>query len=504
MGSFFLPLLSAFLHYASFPPIGAWPLAFVAFIPLFIFFSRAESVWRLVTGWIIYALTFYTLSALYIPEPLFILSGVLASSVALALVIPLRKLCDRGIFFLIGCAVAVTISEYAVAVFAMMPSFIAMTGNALAGSPFLGLARFGGITVLTLFALLVNIPLTHLILGSRAWVGRFVAKQISVAVLIIVAALFVSTLALRSALMVGEGSGSVRVAVVSASSTFDDGSDMLDDSAFAHTPEGFVSIDTYIRSKLFPIAETIRVDSPDLVILPQSLFDFELSGVADPRAVREIKVINNGILLAAYADFAQWVGADTLVTMTTVGTKGEKRKSSVLIRKDGSYGGMSQKTTLTNFSEAWPFGSWIPPYWKPYLASVSAREAADSFVTLNPTGPYSVADEPFKTLTTSGGVRFGPTICSDGQYPRSVGALKKNGAQFIAHSSNHLLLDRLFGAYITLVGNLRRIEAVQSGLPIVIASKLENPGVVLPDGSLHSGFIGVAGWGHFTKDLFLR
>lgn len=499
MGSLFLPLLSALLHYASFPPFGLWPLALVAFVPLLIFFAHTDSVRRLIAGWLLYSVAFYTLSALYIPEPLFILSGVLASFVAPLLITLLKRLRTRTALFLIGCTVAVTISEYAVAVFALMPSFIAMTGNALVPSPFLGLARFGGITTLTIFALLVNVPLALLVLRARD--ARAVAVHVLVALIMLVAAAGIGASATVRA---NTGDDAIRVTAVSASAAFDNGSDMLDDAVFARTPEGFDSIAGYIRAKLFPIAEAIRVNEPDLVVLPQSFFDFELPGIADPRAVRGIRVTNNGILLAAYADFAQWVGADTLVTMTTIGVGGEKRKSSILIRKDGTYGGISQKATLTNFSEAWPFGSWVPPYWKPYLASVSVREAADSFVTLNPTGRYSVADEPFKTLTTSGGVQFGPTICSDGQYPDSILALKSNGARFIAHSSNHLLLDHLFGAYIELVGNLRRIEAVESGLPIVVASKLEEPGVVLPDGTVHSGIIGADGWGYFTKDLFLK
>ncbi len=482
-----LPLLSGVLHYISFFP-GFWPLSFVALIPILLFLREVSSTRRVFLGWLVYALVFYPLSALYIFEPLFILSGVVLSLIAPTLVSMGVKFRGSSLF-MVWCATSIVLSEYLIARFALFPSFIAMAGNVLADSPFIGLSRYGGVVFLSVIVLAVNVlvSLAYVSVRKRNGMAERVKSSLvyaSAGVFFLLALGTVSAFAPVHQLPGGEKI--LRVAVVSTGDTFDDRSSELDSLANADEHVWMRSVRSYIQDRVSEVESALIPEDPDIVFLPEDMLDFELRGIPDLRAESALGVTNAGPLLSEYSDLARRLNSAVVATLTIFDPSGEKYNSSILIGKDGEFLSVYNKYLLTNFSETWPFGSWIPPYWRWYARDLGLEKRAEAFAGWFPAHRYARAGDPYVPLEWNG-TRFGTAICSEGQFPIALGSFKDSGAAFIAHISSNTWVPNFRAQYLALVDNLRRIEAVEFSVPIFISGKGESPGVTLPDGTLISG-----------------
>lgn len=493
----FLTILSGVLLYASFPPVSFWPLVFAALVPLLLFLEREKIFSRLCAGAFLFMLVFSLVFMRFLPDPLLVTDGIFIWMGLPLAVFFLQKSRERISiapfpFFLVAGGLVLLFASL-IARFSSLPSYILLFGIPLGTTSFAGLASWGGVTGLSAFVVLTNVLLAFsfrsflqkkastFLPSSRA--AHFFIPA-GAAVLLIAAGFFAGKTLLAYAT---QGERTLPVGVIGVGRGFDKEAPAFDTGGQAPTEEETTAARAYISSLLVPLRAYVAAGAYDLVVLPEHMIDMKLPGNAYGPARAAFGITNAGILLEAYAAFAKERRVNLLVNLAAIDAAGEKFNTSLLIAPEGTFQGMYQKRYLAIGGEYWPFGKWVP-LWLKRNPNEAAREGGEFFITESPTGQYARGKDPLAPLYLQSGVPFGTPICLEGHLPYVQRKFKEMGVKFLAHQSSNVWLGDPNDTYNALTDRLRRLEAIATGLFILVSERNGPAGIVSPDGTASYAF----------------
>ncbi|MDO8521725.1 MAG: nitrilase-related carbon-nitrogen hydrolase [bacterium] len=487
-----LPILSALLQFLSFPPLSFSYLSFFFLVPLFLFIARNTEWRKLVIGIVLFRALSLVLIVSYTPEPLLILSEIVVFSPFIFLVLIGKRLRLAPLPFLLLAGVSFFVSEYFSAWYAPLPTFVALSGLPLAGTFFLPLSKFGGFIGLSLLVIAVNVGITHairLFLEHRKNVNEESAKLAKreifytalFIVLIIGCAVYASYRIEKARELFARDNPqkeSLSVMLVSTGEKFEDGTNLFDETRASFSAP---KLGAYISTTLEQIGRNFGTTTPDIVILPENMFDFFLFNESNSEMKEKFNIVTGGTIFNQFQQFAKEHHVAVLSSLHTIDAEGNKRQTAFLIDADGHFIGISQKYHLTIATERWPFGNHIPFYWRMAVPFLPATLRREEFIALSPTGQYSPAPVPFTTIAFKG-VSFGPLICSDEHYPDGYRTLALRGADVFLGLSNNSWIAFAGSQYRAEVDLVRRVYASEYGKPVLISGKNESAGIIYPDG----------------------
>lgn len=487
-----LPILSALLQFFSFPPVSFSYLSFLALVPLFIFVAQDTGWRRLVIGVVLYRAIAIALMGWYILEPLSLLSEIVVFIPFVLLVFLGRFLRLKGLPFLAYVGASFFAADYFSAWFSPLPAFVALSGLPLAGTSFLPLSKFGGFIGLSLLAIAVNVGITHAILQfleyrkkgdeeSKKRAKRGIFCTTLLVVLILICAAYASHRIEKAGELLAKDNPakeSLSVMLVSTGKKFEDGTNLFDETRAGF---GAQKLGAYISTTLEQVGRNFGTTTPDIVILPENMFDFFLFHESNSEMKEKFSIVTGGTIFNQYQQFAKEHHVAVLSSLHTIDTEGKKRQTAFLIGADGHFIGISQKYHLTIATERWPFGNHIPFYWRMAVPLLPATLRREEFIALSPTGQYSPAPVPFAPITF-GGITFGPLICSDEHYPDGYRTLALRGADVFLGLSNNSWIAFAGNQYRAEADLLRRVYASEYGKPVLISGKNESAGIIYSDG----------------------
>ena len=325
--------------------------------------------------------------------------------------------------------------DYFEAQYTLLPMTITMAGNAFGNSPFLGLAKFGGVIGLTFFAALVNIFITLgwlEINGSR--IKRFI--YFAIAILIVVFGWAISVNVLKENQRVySKKVKTMEIALVAVDKARN-------------------QLDNFVQALLFQ-------NKASLIVFPENLYRSNLD--------------NEELVRAYYGQLALALKRELSAVMIT-SESGKVYKSSLLFSADGKIISNYKKNILTITSEYWPFNSWKPFYFNPLDYPPDQRHKA----VFEPQYQHS-SGEP--GLVNGNGYAFANPICLEFHYLPYLETLNSLSPDFFAHNSNNDWIKFGLNQYLNLTNRLRAIEAVHLQKPVLVSGIQDYAGVFYPDGT---------------------
>lgn len=505
-----LIFLSTLLVIFTYPPFNVYWLAFIFLVPLFWFLLREKRLFRLLFGTLVFRLVVGGFVAVEAIEPILFIQS---ASLFLVLPISLWILNRFSVSETIRIALLplfYTLAEFAQAQFSFLPFIKGYAGVNLAASPFLGLARWGGVLLLSFFVVAINVLIVAALKRSRRNATeplsflkvRFddAGKGLLVATVgLIVLGFLLSQEGLRERNATYQArTNTVRVALVSTAETFDkeieDYSDRLSKSELA-------DMDKLISDRLDRISKVLKKYQFDLIAFPEELFRNDYRGDEDSEAREKFGITNAGTLIRAYRALARDMNSEVMAYFSTLTADGKRYNSGIVFASDGTISNIYNKRYLAYTGEYWPFGSWKPPYPDAFI------EAYPNIVKRSP-----VFDEQYRydrgksdpLLALKNGTRFATPMCSEGHYPFYLKELVDTGAQFIINTSSNNWVHRGFGKFRESVIRFRQVQAVWLGVPILVNGRREYAGVIEPDGSRKLiDFEGEGGFVIYNADIRL-
>ncbi|HRY52533.1 MAG TPA: nitrilase-related carbon-nitrogen hydrolase [Candidatus Portnoybacteria bacterium] len=461
-----LPFLSSLLGIIAFLPLNCYPASLVFLIPLFIFFLKENKLWRLVAGAFIFKIVFALGAAYFTLEPI-----AWASELLIIFFLPLNiwlakkllhHLCqsqpinffNKELALLFLLPFLFTLSDILQARFSLLPSYIMAAGNSLGSSPFLGLAGLGGITFLTFFAALINALLAALFLKLRSlYKNKNNSPAPEKKTCFVLAALLV--LALLAGWLISfwqlnkntdeynSKTSIIKIAVLSAKES-------LYPAQFEETKK------------------ELTKQQIDLLVLPENIF-------YDPANPAYFSNNYTGFM----QNLAQEIGANVIAVFDTFQEQ-KKYNSAVLFNKLGETIGIHSKFRITFAGEYWPFGSWQPP-----LSDLLKKSSPEikNFAVFDPKNAYSRGQQNnLNIVSQNKSVVFAAPVCLEIQYPDDLKYYRQTGAQFIVNPSSNRWVGTGLKHFLYLTGNLKKIEAVWLGLPVISSGVKDYAGLTLPNG----------------------
>ena len=495
--SLWLAAAAGVLHSLSFPPVSWWPLALCSLVPLLVFIYNETKWWRLVLGSYIYCGIYAVYTIIWMPDPLLIGVGV---SIFTVTFVPLVLLAKRFIHsadsFLVAGSLAVLAGELTGAYFLFLPAFFIMSGIPLAGTPLQYFALAGGVIGTSAFVMICNAAFAYALLMLAGGKHRPAAWGAALFLLLIVMGTGMCFLVHRQ----HQSFAPLRVMTVSVDDTFAKSILRFDQPDFLQTPGALANLQQIMQAKLAPIGDAVEKEHPTLVVLPQELFESEFPKLSYEPARADLGITNNGPVLSVVSDFAQDHRVPVMVTLVTFDDAHHKYWSTVLVDKDGHFTQVYRKHFLTFVSDYWPFGHWLPFYWRWSYDILPAAARHDAFATENPTGPFT-AGESTPTTFSIAGVPVGAFVCMEGNLPYVYWRRAWQGDSLIVSSGGDTWLPRLAPLYDAYVYRLRRLESINAGLPTVVASDGEAPMFILPDGTTEVGIrpSAAASWTYLVR-----
>lgn len=488
MSFVFLPILSGVFLYASFPPLSLWPLVFVALAPLILFLSREEKFWRLFAGAFLFILIFSLVFMRFLPDSLLVADGIFIWMGLPVVVFFLKKRMPSASFsFFLTAGGLVLLFAWLLARFSPLPSYMSLFAIPLGTTSFAGLASWGGVVGLSAFVVFINVLLAFSL-------HAFLQKKVPVFSLPLLSRVFVSLGAAIFLIAIGffagkmllaypaQGEKTLSVGAVGVGRDFDKEASLFDTGGRAPTEKEKEAARAYVSSLLYHLRPYVAAGTYNLVVLPEHMIDIKLPGDAYEPALSALGITNAGILLEEYAAFAKEYRVNLLVNLAAIDETGKKFNTSLLITPEGKFQGMYQKRYLALGGEYWPFGKWIPLQTKRNLKE-NARAGEEFFITESPTGQYARGENSLAPLFLDNGVPFGAPICLEGHLPYVQKKWKEAGAKFLTHQSSNKWFGGPNDTYNALTDRLRRLEAVATGLSIIVSEKNGPAGVVRPDGT---------------------
>ncbi|MEK7143439.1 MAG: nitrilase-related carbon-nitrogen hydrolase [Patescibacteria group bacterium] len=512
----FLPILSGALLYASFPPFSLWPLVFIALAPLLLFLAREEKFWRLFAGSFLFIFIFSLVFMRFLPDSLLVADGIFIWMGLPLIIFFLKKKTPLGSFyFFLAAGGLVLFFAWLLARFSPLPSYMSLFAIPLGTTSFAGLAFWGGVVGLSAFVILVNVLLAFSLRSFFQKKMPFFSLPLSLPLTPSIFVSFVSFVSLGAAVFLvaigfwagkmlltypGQGEKTISVGVVGVGRDFDKEAFAFDTGGRVPTEKEKVAARAYISSLLTPLSARVMSGTYDLVVLPEHMIDIKLPGDAYSPARGALGITNAGTLLEEYASFAKKHRVNLLVNLAIIDESGKKFNASLLITPEGKFSGMYQKRYLALGGEYWPFGKWIPLQAKRNLKE-AARSGEEFFITESPTGQYARGENPLAPLFLSNGVPFGAPICLEGHLPYAQKKWKEAGAKFLTHQSSNKWFGNPNDTYNALTDRLRRLEAIATGLPILVSEKNGPAGIVRPDGTASYVFPAPEGTAFLAGDV---
>ena len=486
-----LAILSAILGIPAFPLPGIYPLGFIFLVPLFIFFIKERKLSRLILGAFIFRLIFSTGITFFVFEPvIFLLSififlglplSIFFSRLLIKKLKPVSASAELEDFLMLILMPFVwTFWDFLQAQFSFLPTFIITTGNIFGSSPFLGLAAFGGLTTLTLFAAAINCLIAFLILNFKKWELKKSAIFALFIVFIISAGFLISKSKLKNNKFAYQDlTAKFKAALVSNKENFDQEFRFFKNDILS--PEEKALAETLMEKKLNLIKNELSGQKLDLIILPEDMIHLDSLKDSDTEAKNKFGIENAGVLIMAYRGLAQELNANLAATLNTI-QNGKRYKSTILFNRQGELIDVYNKLNLTIIGEYWPFGNWRPFYYN-LIKKFSQDKVGMGGAIFNKEAAFQPGQGKILRIEN---VIFGSAICGEIQYPWQMKTLKKMGAGFISHNTTEDWL--IFGLknLRELTNNLRKIEAVWLKIPILINGREEMAGVITPDGEIKS------------------
>ena len=435
-----LPVISSVLGIIAFNA-NFYPLIFLALVPLFLFFLREDNFWKLIIGAVLFRLIFAFGTVYFVLDPfLYGLSILIFIGLPVSVYLVKKFLPDYVVYFLLP--VLWVFWDYLESQYTLLPMTIVVFGNALANSPFLGLARYGGVIGLAMFTAVVNIIFTVAVNFRKS--GFYLIFWIAVAAFfLIIGFIFSKILIHKNAEDYALKNRIARVALMSVSD---------EENNF----DGAFSV-------------FILPENTDLLIMPEDLYPHDIKNYQEAiNAYSGIAKNSKVAVSAATTRFDQSNG------------RGNLYKSSLVFSKNGEIVGIYDKVNRTITSEYWPFDNWRPFYFDFYLKQLTNLEEKNRAI-FDSEYQYQKGKEG---LLKTGGFSFASLICIEGHYPFYVKKLADMGADFISFNSNNKWIKQGIGQYLRLSNDLRKIEAVWLNKPILINGIMDYAGVILPDGTL--------------------
>ncbi|MBI5079671.1 apolipoprotein N-acyltransferase, partial [Candidatus Wolfebacteria bacterium] len=479
---FLFVLFSAFLIIFVFPPYGFYQLSFIFLIPYFIFLFKEDNIIRLFTGSFLFKIISWLCLTYFILEPLIYLWLAMIFLILPLAVIVFKKFITRNhLLLVIMISFGYAIVDYLAVKYSLIPAFIVYVGNSLGDSPFLGLAKYGGLLGLGFFITLINGVFAFIYLEYFNSRHRLIYKDKKSVVIffclvfLVVSGFFVSRMTLRKA--AEEYFSKQRffnVAIISVARDFD--------REFYHSPSVLslaqLNLAKRIMTKKFNVLEEhLQGKDFDIIVFPEALFDSEIYNNADAKALTDFNISNNGILIAEFSNLANRLKTPVMANLITV--RDEKRYNTALVfNRNGEIEGLYDKNILAFGGEYWPFGNWRPFYYNSYRSRLPKN-----LPVFNQKYNYTPGSTD-KIFELSNGARFGVLICLESHIPDRIKSLDRAGADFFVNSSSNNWIKLGLENYLALSMNLRRIMAVSAGKPLIISGRQDYAGVILPDGTI--------------------
>lgn len=473
-----LNLVSAalFLQVLSLPPSGLSWLAFVWPVPLFVLAFSERSLWRLLAAFAFYRFSAMILIVYFVLDPIMFVCSTLVFLGFPVSVWLLRKKSDALAVW--SLPVLWTFWDYVTARYTVLPDFVMMLGNSLGNSAFLGLARAGGLIPLTFFSASIALCLFILLRARRH--PRLAARAGFACILLLSAGILVSAKLIRANDQRYTEGRPFRAALVSQRN----GSDRQIRAA-EHAPAALVAA---INKELSIIRRALSGTRAGIVILPDSLFDTDRDAFVDQEAFERFGISNSGAIIAGYRNLAQSLGREVVGSAATR-IKGKRYNTLLFFAADGTLRDAFHKKYLAITGEYWPFETWRPFYFD--LIQNASPDAFEGYAIFDPGKSFSPGETK---IVRTGIASVAPAICLEIHYPAELRRRADLGAELILHTSSNLWAEPSeIRRYVELTDNLRRIEAVSLGLPILVNGRREHPALVRPDGQIERGPIRIAG-----------
>lgn len=482
--------LSGALGLLAFPPVNWYWLGFVCLVPHFVFLVQETRGLRLFWGvWLFRSILFVGLGY-YFFEPIFYATSLLIFVGIVPVLLIMKKLISlrrgdsrqRPILMMVLVGVCYLAFDYLQARYSFLPAFVAISGAMLGNSPFVGLARFGGVIGLSGFIVLINAVFA----GGWLWAA---SRRSQPAALAVPRALVVA--GVLNGLLVGAGLLLSQDLLAQNRAAYEDRPHVLKiaavsvGQAFTKETERFWDYETTdaivqaVTGDVHALKEALRFNPtrPDLVIFPEDMVDLEFWGVSDSQAYERFTITNAGPLIARYRKIAQELESPLLFVLTTIEQSG-RYNSALLIDSAGDLSGIYHKIHLAIAMESWPFGRFHPFYFD-WRFDKDARYESPIY---NPAYQYRFGESVTMFEPTSG-LTLGTPICIEVHYPHRIQDFVRRGADALFNTSSNMAITYGLRLYLDLTLNLRRIEAVWLRLPIIFCGRRDDAGMVLPDGT---------------------
>ena len=386
-----LALASGLVLSLAFPPVGLWPLAFIALAPLIWMLEAAHARRGFLLG-LVYGLAFYGATLYWIwrfgTMAWTALTLLCALSVAVfGLLVPVLRRLGRPIASALGIAALWTVldwvrSSWPLGGFSWGGLGVSQVDNRVT----VRLATVAGVWGVTFVVVTVNALLVVLVEpGGGERTRRVMAWAVAVAVSLAVAPLV---------LPFGAPDGpSVDVAAIQV--------DVRRASSGSATAE-----DVAVAQLNIDRDRTLTSDPPDLVVWGEGALD--PGAAADPATVRAVH------------DVVASVGAPTLIGAVLVDRDGTETTSVVLLDGSGSSVDRFDKVHLV------PFGEYVP-----FRSRLEWIDAIDQVPVDRRPG------EGIHTMSVRGLPPFGTPICFENSFPGIPRSMVREGAGFLVVTVNN-------------------------------------------------------------------
>jgi len=443
-----LVILSSLLGIAAFLPLNLYFLSFVFLTPFFYFLYKESSFWKLFLGAFLFRAVLGIGTVYYTLEPLLWITTIsIFSSLALAIFV-LNKIFAKYSYYsyakIIYIPLAYVVFDILEAKYSFMPTYIITAGNTLGASPFVGLAKYGGLLSLELFVILVNVFFLLILLNIkffRANKKKFLLALFGLCVFFFSAYLLSGYFLKQNSKILLLAENHLNITAVALRKNFS----------------------PYDLSQLALDLSNIETD---LLVLPEELFVKQENNPFSPEEASGI--IKNLNLKAKYI-----VGTFHL-------TKDRKNyDTAILFDRESEIISQYDKNKLIILGEYWPF-VWHPSFYD----SLKNDPVMKDYALFNSANNYTAgAPQIMRMENNQKEVPFATLICLEAHYPDLVEKYRVNGVKFIINPLSNRWVSIGSDHFGYLTGNLYAIESIQSGLSIIVSGVNSFAGVFSPDGA---------------------